>query len=261
MSSIALSINNSKDIKDALWDLTPLFAFVLGALNYFDIHLILSTASNGTLIAMGTLFIFSYQPRYWILSIVPIHSIISTNVSTSIGALCVGVGSLLWLKGYRLLSGFISTSLLLLAGFFIGFKNLFNPYGRFNAWKIFFEDWFISPWWIKAFGFGPGSFEVISQHIQVREKLGVDAHGATFYYNMHSDLLQYVWEYGACGAALIALFAFCTLKRLHSKPIIFSAFLAGISSMSFNFPVRSAPICIFMMLLVIVGGNRKMRYN
>lgn len=144
-------------------------------------------------------------------------AILSTGSSSAIAAGAVALGP--W---YAAPAG--------IAAWMITGRELLNPNGRFNVWRIAFEWWgdHVSP----IFGSGLGTYFLFGPHAQI-----VRNQASTGIFTvMHSDWLQVLFEQGVLGLAL----AFCLFVSAwgHSRgePATRSALLALGTACAINMP-------------------------
>lgn len=241
----------------------PVAAVALTILHIFDIKPIAAASVNGVLIALCSLWFLNAaleSKRYylnrlicWFVFVLCTVSLAATDASNPVGTLSVGAFILLLAHRKYAFAALAPLFILSISGWYIGIETLFNPYDRFQAQQLFFGDYFTAPLSTQLFGFGPGSFEILSQWIQYREKWLVYEHMAVMYDHMHSDWLQFIWEYGIIGFLLIVSTAAIITYKLRSEPLYIACFIAACASLCFDFPIRYPGFGVFVALLAVIS--------
>lgn len=198
-------------------------------------------------------------PMRWFSVPLLMLGICMTEASIPIGVLAVGVSTFMWITGRRWKAIALFAGLMTIGYFSIG--DFLSDSDRFGAYKLFMEEWFYSGAYKKLFGFGPGSFEIISQVIQVKYQYMVhfiDNHWeGEWYLQMHSDILQTIFELGLVGF-LLALWALLDaweeLRILN--PYWASSFMALLSATIFDFPLRQPFIAMLLIILLFLSVRR-----
>ena len=97
---------------------------------------------------------------------------------------------------------FLSAGALLLGVLIRPDANIYFSHGRVEIWKAT-----LSAWWNgrRAFGFGPGSFEILfAENFQP-----LSTHGMGIFTRAHGDYIQLIFEFGFAGIFILSLLAYC----------------------------------------------------
>lgn len=133
--------------------------------------------------------------------------------------------------------------------------SLFNSAYRFEAYELFMKEWWKFPWQVNLFGTGPGSYIVIGPEIQIKTKFLITDTHAHFFTFLHNDFLQYLFENGIIGSALLLLLIGRTLLFYYRNDhALFSVTLSYLGMMLFNYPLRYF-ITAFLGFLLLWGSS------
>lgn len=249
------------DSKAILSNALYLYGVVGAFLALAEVNLIPHASSNATMMALSLPFLMPEQRKEylkWFFVSVILLAILSANTSSPIGVSCVVIASYLWMTGRK---KFVALSAIPLVSAILlyGVRKLFDDTDRFRAYKTFMGYWWNDSWSNVIFGYGPGSFEILSQIIQ--EKLmfmmWFTPEGVLKGYlwmHLHSDLLQFLFEYGVIGFLLILACAVKLFRDLEG-PKEKAVLLGCLSAFIFDFACRypGAP----MVLLLLFGISRR----
>lgn len=125
-------------------------------------------------------------------------------------------------------------------------KDIFFAGSRFNGYKFFFNDFHGLEY---LFGKGPASFFSISSFRQARELFDFEN---GYYIWMHSDLLQFIYEYGVLGLIplFICLYKMLKITKQREFYSLLAFFFGGVFYYPFHFPVH-----LFVIFLVLKLAN------
>lgn len=220
-------------------------------------------SSNATVMALALPYLFPFG-KDWkkiFIALTILVAIIDSNTSSPIGVASVVIATYLILtKHYKYL---VLAGVPLAIGVAVyGAGYLFDDTLRFRAYRAFMGYWWRDSWDINLFGYGPGSFEILSQIIQ--EKISFllqrQENGrlrGELFMHMHSDLLQFVWEYGLIGAALIyasMIKLWLSFKGLVNEQVVL---MGCYSAMIFDFPFRYPGVPVVLALLFAIMIRRQ----
>jgi len=198
---------------------------------------------NGSLIACLIPLVFSL-PYGWFFSILCLVGIVLCGSSMPYITLAVVLAFWAFSKTKKWWAlGVMSFPILL--GLLFEKQAMFSSSRRFEAYKFFMRDWLsnFSIWW----GSGPGTFIVLGPRHQLEKEYSI----GEWWYWLHSDWLELLYEFGIWGLLLGAAIYLRALYR-HYKTEQHDLFgvLAGIGVTAlFNFPM---PHAIFMVLTIAV---------
>lgn len=240
----------------------PTFAILASLLSFiFGINLVPHVSSNATMIALGLpYFIPKNKRRLELLKIIPLtislSCIVFGNASSPIGVSAVVMGSYFLLNGKSRALVFLALIPLLIGGQMYGWEKLLNSTGRFRAWSVFMGYWSHDSIPNVLFGYGVGSFETISQVIQNRTMfdLWIDSEGklrGQLWMHMHSDWIQFIFEYGVIGFSLVLACFLRLFIDLKDHVVARVTLLGSASAMIFDFPFRYS--CIPLVILFLFG--------
>lgn len=125
-------------------------------------------------------------------------------------------------------------------------KDILFGGSRLIAYKFFFSDFSI---WNFLFGKGAASFFSIASYRQTRELFDL-ANG--YYVWMHSDILQFIYEYGIFGLIPLAFVAFKTNFSKKEFYSLIAICLGSVFYYPFHFPVH-----LFVLFMVITNVFRR----
>lgn len=138
-------------------------------------------------------------------------------------------------------------------GFLSEGKNFGNDAGRLNAYRFFFSDWrtHSNPW----LGSGPGTFIQLAPTAQVEHGFSKMASGENRYYFwfwLHSDVLQLLYELGIVGLVLsAAVFVRSVLTHVRKKQVAQLGCLFGVMAAAcINYPLRYAVFALLLFVLI-----------
>lgn len=234
---------------------------VFGAVIYifFGWKLIPHDSSNVTVMAVSVPYLVPTNRRdwkRWLAIALILVAIVGSNTSSPMGVACVALTSYFILNGHSKRWMLLAPIPIVTGGLVYGWGKILNDTDRFKAYRAFMGYWMSDDQAVGniLFGYGPGSFETISQVIQQKMMfhLWYDAEGKLKGYlwmHMHSDLLQFIFEYGLIGASLLAVCAFTVWKGLAQFKNERVVFLGCLSAMIFDFPCRYPAVPIILLLL------------
>lgn len=191
----------------------------------FGIKIIPHASSTATVIAVSMVYFIprhkSEWPRALIIPIL-IAAIIKLDASSPLGVACVTVFAYFYLNGCRRAWLVLALVPLLVGVLYYGPERILDDGARFEAYRVFMGYWWRDDWTAKAFGYGLGAFETLSQPIQYKAKflMGSDGGRVTgwLWLHMHSDWLQFLWEYGIVGFTLVLASAITLYRHLVGYP-------------------------------------------
>lgn len=149
--------------------------------------------------------------------------------------------------------------------FKFGLSHILDDGQRFKAYKIFLGHQFNDSLPIQLFGYGPGSFEVVSQLIQYKTRflINVDPNGNVtagwLWLHMHSDWLQFIFEYGIVGFLLIIATTVTLHNRIRDNEMLLILFYGCATSMVFDFPLRYPLLPLLTIFLFASSLQHKPR--
>lgn len=235
--------------------------------NHGHIGLLNYSSMNGCLIAIGIpgiFYKFKDGPKRWLAALGLCLVAIGLS-SSSIPYGVLFVVCMAWLLHKRnvhpLIYGVAFLFIIVFASV-IEAGDLFNSAFRFDAYKIFMGQWIERAHWFQ--GTGLGTFQVIGPMIQKEMKFMVSMDPKTpsyFWFWLHSDWLQCLFELGVCGFVLYAALFANTMKRFwregsETSGYLFST-LAGLGATAvFNFPFRYFVIAFLGGLIVAIAYRK-----
>lgn len=208
---------------------------------------------NGTLIAATVPMLVEKKDKLGI--VLSLLAIYFSKSSIPFGVLGVGLSSLLIIKLKR--ESF--KPMIMILAFILFFLNLssgkssFDSAYRFDAYKIFMSEWLNAKHF--ALGTGPGSFWPIAFHAQMETGF---MNYQYWFWNMHSDWLQILFENGIVGLLLVITFSIVTIKKLNKKKEagLVCSCLGILSSGIFSSPLRYFPFAFFIGYIFIYSQRR-----
>jgi len=132
----------------------------------------------------------------------------------------------------------------------IRFKDLSaGAHSRIDAWTEFMMVWWHQGWIVRAIGFGPGSFPCISI-------LNYPGKGELFI-QMHSDWLQFIFEYGILGFSLILSVLIKSIKECWNDTPMLAALFGCAAFATTYHPMRFMPTMILVTYIFWRALNKK----
>lgn len=190
---------------------------------------IIAVALRGPLVLLWLLFI---PAMIWSQALTPlIVFVVGTTVR---------VASTHWRRS-RSTGRFITLSVFLggLAGWglWVGRWKLSNGHGRYAIWQLA-RDWidFQPNAFVDLFGAGAGSVPIMMPIIQLGH--GYPATSNNFYFYLHNDWLQILFEQGYVGLGLAAWLFYDAFERTSTRPATRGMLVAYCVAMCTNFPMR-----------------------
>lgn len=153
--------------------------------------------------------------------ILPIASILLSNSTIASGLLCIATMCYFGLRGVAAILPIIAAGAYLFQG-----HSFLMPGDRFRM-QMQAVEWFINaPLFAQITGFGPGSFMVMSASVLKGNP--------TWWPTLHSDVLQFVFQFGIIGSLLMLPFCFSVVRK---------TFLS-------NKTIRAIAVCMIVMCCV-----------
>ena len=193
----------------------------------------------------ASLLYFIYSPVTVVITVIVVmFSKSSCAYLALIGSMMYNHFGLNWMRRGRLLSwGWVVFPLIF--GLYLVDKDIFWAGQRWEGYRFFFSDFTLKDWLI---GKGPATFWAISTYRQAHESFQLDN---GYYFFMHSDILQYLFEYGIFG--FIFLIAAVPFKKLNkptpSNSSFVALFLGGVFYYPFHFSVHL--LVLFMVVSIL----------
>lgn len=254
---------NTHKLRNAL-GYVGIFNYILTIALYF-LHepwitgLIPNKGLNGILNIMLFPYAISISPfsnpyRPWFLLpvfLLPICTYFSHSSCAVLAFVTLGIGYLLtsynpkkWLYASVFCFGVIAAAYFLVPG-------LLDPGDRFTRYHQFFSGFTPRDWLI---GRGTSSFLGFSASLQkATAQLNVEPY---YYSYMHSDPLQYIYEFGAIGLVPLLISGIWVFK--HAQRREFLVLVSAIAGGLFYYPFRQYPhLLIFLIVLKTIVDNEK----
>lgn len=202
------------------------------------------------------------DPRKWIITPILCAAILFSSASIPIGLLVVAVVSYSLLKmgrgGFKLSIMVIAFSCLMLNC--LKDSKPFDDAKRFQAYRLFMGTW--NERQNRKWGEGPGTFLPTGSVLQIENKFFIqetanDEHQMWLFWNMHSDWLQMIWEYGIASLVIALCLAGSLVWRLWGDPAPLSSLITMMTAATLNGPIRYFPLCLFLGFLCAYAIRRK----
>ena len=167
---------------------------------------------------------------------------LNKGIAGSLGVVSTSMAFLFFRAGwpFALVPGIV-----LLAATWKNRKVHFRPSGRDIIWKAVIAQWWTFPLVRKILGTGQGSFRTFYPRWERIKKTKFEGIAMTW---AHNDCLQFVYENGVVGIALVAWLLASMGQMATSGDLILLAGL--IPNLFFNFPLRLGPECFVLTLYV-----------
>lgn len=114
----------------------------------------------------------------------------------------------------------------------------FDSVDRLDHYKRYMATWWDQNWFIRAFGFGPGSFIWLG--------MMKDNYKEPVFFQMHSDFLQIIFELGIIGFSTIAALTVKAYKSAAQSPQLISAIFGCVAFSLTYHPLRFFPSMIMV---------------
>lgn len=238
---------------------------IVGSILYcgFKVKIIPHESSNATLMALSLPYLLPEklkQWKRWLATLLIIVAIIDSDASSPVGVSCVVIGVTLFLRGYYKL--LLACPVPLIAAVvFYGPHRIFDDTDRFAAYSAFMGYWWNDSWSVILFGYGPGTFETLSQIIQEKVRFGIRFTDTgrmvgELWLHMHSDILEFIWKYGTIGAGLITACGvklFKGLSGIEERTIFIGILSSGVFDFPFSYP--GVPVVLILLFGVMMRGE------
>lgn len=128
--------------------------------------------------------------------------------------------------------------------------GFYNDGGRFAGYKMYFQDSNLRDWLL---GHGPASFQEWGALIQYAYDSKASEYGFQLW--MHSDPLQFIWEYGALFLPLLFVSVWGVFKKADSSVLL--SLVALLAGSLLYYPFHQAPhlITIFLLLKIVMNDH------
>lgn len=207
----------------------------------FDIRWLTGLVPNSAMNAILIVSLLLYAPGN-ILFLLGVFIVVMAKSSSAYLALASTVLYLFRAEIVKRWKAFLLLGFIAIAGLWSIDKDLLNPGIRFSAYQFFFRDFHGLDWF---FGKGAGSFWAISTWMQNTYQFDMD-NGYLFW--MHSDPLQFVFEYGIIGLIPLAFSLTWLLTNLKDRAMI--AVLAYLFGGIFYYPLHW-PVHLLVLFMAI----------
>lgn len=189
----------------------------------------------------------------WATILVIITAVLAKSVTALVSLLCMGVTWIYLSNETRKIyqSGLLAFGCALSAIFFN--SRVWGPHERLRIWKESFHLFSIDEWIV---GHGPSSFQVLSVYAQ---GAGRGVYDTFFDMYMHSDPLQYLYEYGVIGLLPLSIGIYYLIKYAQRREILAMAGLLG--GCLFYYPMHFYPHLLVFFCIVKIVVNTYLETN
>jgi O-antigen ligase len=166
-------------------------------------------------------------------------AIIMSGGTTGIVACAMG-----FMVGFLSLRSFtaaiLAPAVMLLFGRFSIGTEVYQDWGRYEAWRLFMSWWRDNAHWL--IGSGLGTFEVLASPIQQKT--------TDIYVFMHNEYLQILFDTGIIGLLLALAIWFKAIYRVRTHPVYLSALASASVVMLTQSPLRFFVSQLFIAMMV-----------
>ncbi len=216
-----------------------------------------NSSMDGTLIAIAypvVLYWVSRVSKIWIrifYILFPIIMVFVSKSSVGIGGICLGLAIIYMRARWKFI---IIPIILFLIALYIN-PALLDENGRVKCWV-----WSMNWWWGNAnhwFGTGLGTYGLIGPYIQI--VTGNNMINGTlmenYYYEMHNDWLQLVFELGYIGLAAGLLLLRDLMRKSWDRPHFFASVVVFAAVSGMNYPSHCTVTALFAIILIKAIDN------